>query len=595
MQILKNNFHSLNFIAFNSERNSYLFKNAKKNSILLSNLLLMGFSYSFAFAQTAPNAGVLQQELDLQRKRNLPPTPAPSLDAPKKSEAPSSLSKITVSTFNFEGNFLFSAEKLQQIVRPWINRPINFDELQSATAAIENSYLVAGYLASVTVPPQQINDGQVTINIIEGKLGKVVVESEEAKPRYLSERAKGYFTQSKDGKQFINTKTFERSLLLLNDVPGVSALGAFEAGSEPGTSDFRVSLEDTPLFLGQVALSNYGSTSTGEAQAVANLNFNNISGLGDQAVFNAIKSQGSDYVVAGYNIPVGSDGWKVGVQASYLQYKTVPSWSSTVTQGSANTISAYTTYALQRSQSANTNLRFNAEDRKYNNTQSGTTISDYKITAYSVGVNGNWANSESSIINYGLTYTYGDLNINDLTQAGQDFNGPGTAGAYSKYSFNLSHIQELSVITNTTWLNSIYGQLANKNLDSSEQIFLGGPYAVRAYPIAQSPGSHGFIYSSELNHRLNANWNIGGFIDIGAVQQYVNLYPGWQGLTHANNKYTLSATGLTAKFLYKKIVVDAALAYRIGDNPLYTFTGQQLNADNAYKKVQAWVRASIAF
>jgi hemolysin activation/secretion protein len=567
----------------------------KNSSFLLCNLLLISFGSSSAMAQIAPNAGALQQELDLQRQREAPPAPAPSFGSPKKSEAPSSLPRITVSTFNFEGNTLLSLDKLQEIIRPWVNRPIDFDELQSATAAIENAYSAAGYLASVTVPPQQIKDGQVTIKIVEGKLGKVVVESEGANPRYSPERAKGFFTQSKDGKQFINTKTLERGLLLLNDVPGVSALGAFEAGSEPGTSDFRVSLKDTPLLVGQVALSDYGSTSTGAAQAVANLNFNNISGMGDQAVLNAIQSQGSGYVVAGYNIPVGSDGWKAGVQASYLQYKTVPSWSSTATQGSANTVSAYATYALQRSQSANTNLRFNAEDRNYNNTQSGTTISNYQISAYSAGINGNWANSESSIINYGLTYTYGNLNINDLTQAGQDYTGPGTAGAYSKYSFNLSHFQELSVITNTTWLNSIYGQLANKNLNSSEQIYLGGPYAVRAYPIAQSPGSQGFIYSSELNHRLNANWNIGGFIDIGAVQQYVNLYPGWQGLTNANNQYTLSSTGLTAKFNYQKIIVDAALAYRIGNNPLYTYTGQQLNADNAYKKVQAWVRASIAF
>ena len=568
---------------------------ATKPKLLLCQLILIGFGSSATLAQIAPNAGALQQELDLQRQREAPPTPAPSYGKPKINEAPSTLPKITVSTFNFDGNTLLPTDKLQEILQPWTNRPIDFDQLQSATAAIESAYSAAGYLASVTVPPQQIKDGQVTIKIIEGKLGKVIVESENTNPRYSPERAKGFFTQSKDGKQYINTNSLERGLLLLNDVPGVSALSAFEAGSEPGTSDFRVSLKDTPLFTGQVALSDYGATSTGVAQASANLALNNISGMGDQALLSAIQSQGSGYVVGGYNIPVGSDGWKAGVQASYLQYKTVPSWSSTATQGSANTISAYTTYALQRSRSANTNLRFNAEDRNYNNVQSGTTISNYQISAYSAGISGNWANSESSIINYGLTYTFGHLNINNLTQAGQDYTGPGTAGAYSKYSFNLSHFQELSVIENTTWLNAINGQLANKNLNSSEQIYLGGPYAVRAYPVTQSPGSQGFIYSSELNHRLNANWNIGGFIDIGMVQQYVNLYPGWQGLTNANNNYMLSDAGLTAKFIYEKIAVDAALAYRIGNNPLYTYTGQQLNADNAYKKVQAWVRASFAF
>ena len=566
-----------------------------KHKLLLCQLILIGFGSSSALAQIAPNAGALQQELDLQRQREAPPMPAPFYSKPRINEAPSTLPKITVSTFSFDGNTLLPTDKLQEIVRPLLNRTIDFEQLQSATAVIENAYSSAGYLANVTVPPQQIKDGQVTIKIIEGKLGKVVVESENANPRYSLERAKGYFSQGKDGKQYININSLERGLLLLNDVPGTSALGAFEAGSEPGTSDFRVSLKDTPLFVGQVALSNYGSSSTGVAQALANLSFNNISGVGDQAVLNVIQAQGSAYVVGGYNIPVGSDGWRAGLQTSYLQYKTIPSWSATATQGSANTISAYTSYALQRSRSANANLRFNAEDRNYNNTQSGTTISNYQISAYSAGISGNWANSETSIFNYGLTYTLGHLNINNLTQAGQDYTGPGTAGAYSKYSFNLSHLQELSMISNTTWLNAINGQLANKNLNSSEQIYLGGPYALRAYPGTQSPGSQGFIYSSELNHRLNADWIMGGFIDVGMVQQYVNLYPAWQGLTNANNNYMLSDAGLNAKFIYEKLVVDAALAYRIGNNPLYTSSGQQLNADNAYKKVQAWVRASLAF
>jgi len=41
--------------------------------------------------------------------------------------------------------------------------------------------------------------------------------------------------------------------------------------------------------------------------------------------------------------------------------------------------------------------------------------------------------------------------------------------------------------------------------------------------------------------------------------------------------------------------VDGTLAYRIGDNPLRNSTGEQLNADNDYKKIQAWLRASYSF
>ena len=123
----------------------------------------------------------------------------------------------------------------------------------------------------------------------------------------------------------------------------------------------------------------------------------------------------------------------------------------------------------------------------------------------------------------------------------------------------------------------------------------GGAYGVRAYPTSQGGGSQGAILSSELMHRINENWQVGAFGDLGLVQQYVNLYSGWQGSTNANNNYQLGDAGITAKFTYDQLLVSASLAARIGNNPLYNSSGQQLNVDNAYKSVQAWVRASIPF
>ena len=241
------------------------------------------------------------------------------------------------------------------------------------------------------------------------------------------------------------------------------------------------------------------------------------------------------------------------------------------------------------------NLRVGIDDRTYSNNQSGTNISQYQITAFSVGVNGNFFDTANSVVNYGLTGVSGNLNIINLTQAGQDFSGPGTAGAYLKLSFNASRNQELSFLPNTTWLLSAYGQFANKNLNSSEQIYMGGPYAIRAYPVAQGGGSQGAIVSTELQHRLDENWQLGGFVDVGWVQQFVQTYPAWQGLTNASNSYQLAAAGLTLKYTYERWLVNAALALRVGENPLYNSSGQQLNTDNAYRTVQAWVRASYAF
>ena len=53
--------------------------------------------------------------------------------------------------------------------------------------------------------------------------------------------------------------------------------------------------------------------------------------------------------------------------------------------------------------------------------------------------------------------------------------------------------------------------------------------------------------------------------------------------------------GPIVRYTYQRWTVNALAAFRLGDNPLYNASGQQLNADNAYRTVQAWVKASYAF
>lgn len=555
---------------------------------------------SLAAAQSAPDAGALQRELDLQLERG---SKAPLVQPPKPVQAPEEKkgAQITLKQFRFEGNALFTNGELEQVVKPWVGKTVYISELQDATAAIQEFYASKGRIAQATLPPQEVKDGVVLIKIIEGKMGSVIVEPSDASgktsPRFSEERAKAYITRGLNGETYINTIPLERAMLLLNELPGVAATGAFEAGGESGFSNFRVKVSDTPWFSGQAALSNFGSASTGTYQAIANLNFNNLTGIGDQISLNAIQSQGSGYVVGNYIIPIGTSGWKAGLQSSYLQYMTVPSWSSTQTAGSAATIQANTSYALQRTQTANSTAKLSIENRSYNNVQTNpvTTLSSYEVTASNISISGDLSTSSGSFINYSAGFVLGHLGIRDDSQSQADQSGVGTAGSYSKWTFSLSHAQDIVFLPGTTWTNSVYGQLASKNLNSSEQIYMGGAYGVRAYPTSQGGGSQGAIFSSELNHRLNERWNIGAFADLGIVQQYVNLYSNWQGLTNANNNYQLGDAGISAKYFYGRAVVSGSLAFRVGNNPLYNSSGQQLNVDNSYKTMQAWVRANIPF
>jgi len=548
------------------------------------------------FDLKAQDAGALQRQLKDQIERSNPGIDVQATKPTEKKDINPNEQRVEIKGYRFKGNTLVDSVVLQELVKSWTNRPVGFSDLNDMTVSIQEFYAKQGRLAKANIPQQDLADGTILIEIVEAKLGNVLVIPKDGKTlRIDPERAKKYISVNNESGQFIDNNSLERSMMLLNDLPGVQTTGDFVAGNSLGETNFNVNLVDGPLFSGQVALSNFGSPSTGVIQGIANLALNDPLGIGDQVTLDAIQTQGSSFALLGYSMPVGYDGWRIGLQGSYLQYLTLSDWSSNKSDGTAKTLGANINYALSREQSGNSNLRFGIETRGYNNNIEGQNLSDYNINAFTVNMSGNIFDTNASVINYSATITSGNLRINNPSQAIQDLSGPGTQGNYIKLGINLSRYQQLSFLPNTTWIISANGQLSNKNLNSSEQIYMGGPYAVRAYPVAQGGGSSGLIISTELQYRLDTNWQVGMFADLGFIQQYMDTYTNWQGLTNANNNYQLGAVGPTIKYSYEKLSVNGILAFRLGDNPLYNSSGLQLNADNAYRTVQAWLRASYIF
>ena len=546
---------------------------------------------------SAQDAGALQRELQLQTQKSKSNQKPADVPAPKPAEAAADEQKIDVKGYKFKGNSLISEADLLEAVKPWSNRPISFNDLKDVVTAVQERYSKRGYLGQASVPPQDIEDGLVLIDVIEAKLGGIIVEAADPNQalRVDAEMIRLYFGRTVLGTPYIDTKPIESTLGLVNDLPGVRATGEFEAGNTSGESNFRVKLSDSPLFTGQVALSNYGAASTGVEQVVGNLAMNDPSGIGDQVTLDLITSRGSVYSQLGYTLPVGYAGWRLGAQGSYLQYQTLSSFSTNQSTGIASTMGINAVYPLLRESDHVIKVRFGLESRGYSNSEAGANISNYQILAFSTGINGSWTDTPKSLVSYGLTATFGNLTINNQSQAASDASGPATAGDYLKVAFNATRTQELEWLPDTSWVLSASGQWANTNLNSSEQIYMGGPYAVRAYPVSQGGGSQGVILSNELQYKYNEFWQLGAFVDLGYVQQYTNLYPNWQGLTNASNGYYLAAIGPTAKFTYQNWVVNGAVAFRVGDNPLYNSSGQQLNVDSAYRGVQGWIRATYPF
>lgn len=546
------------------------------------------------------DAGALQQNLEKQL-----PLPSPlALPEAQKPSSPQRESaakagevRFTVNSFVLEGIKTLPEATVQETLKAWVGKSVNFDDLQKACDAVVELYRKNGMTVQAILPPQKIDSGVVKILITEAKLSEVIVDTPQGDTRFGKHRAAEYITYANPIGAPLNMDKLERALIILNETPGVMVASQLEPGKNDGETAVRVQLTEPPVGAGRVELNNYGSRTTGANQGVIALNANNVTGIGDQAALNGIYSEGSQYIQGAYSIPGSKDGLRLGVAGTYLNYKNVSNYASpNGGWGDSWTAGLSAAYPLIRSQATNLNATMNYDVKSYMNKNQATqyVISSYNINNFSVGMSGNHYDGfgGGGISTGSVSLVFGYLDVLGTSTPGY---GAYTPPSFTKLAVSGSRNQQLTEDGLTSFYIAASGQMASVNLNSAEQFYLGGPYGVRAYPVAQAGGSQGGLATAELRHQLPQNVTISAFFDAGVVQQYKNIYPGWQGLTHANNTYSLMGAGLGVKWMYGGWNLAGSVAWKVGNNPLYNQYGQAVNTDGTTTNPRGWITASYTF
>jgi len=163
-----------------------------------------------AQAQVLPSdAGSLSQRIERERSQALPPA-----------QAPNGLS-VTTREFRFAGNTLLSDKQLRPTLQRFLNRSLDFSQLQAAAAAVAERYRAAGWVVRCYLPAQDIQAGVVTLQIVEARFGSTRVEG--AATRVKSAQVEALVQARQASGQPLSSKALERALLLADDLPGVSA------------------------------------------------------------------------------------------------------------------------------------------------------------------------------------------------------------------------------------------------------------------------------------------------------------------------------------------------------------------------------------
>jgi hemolysin activation/secretion protein len=155
----------------------------------------------------------------------------------------------------------------------YVGNNMSLLQLNEIVNAITKRYHDDGYaLSTAILPPQDITDGTIRIQVIEGGIDNIEIHGtyrDSPVAQDIIERIWQYHP--------LNMKDLELDMLLLNDLPGISVQAVFKppAESADGGTGLLLVFNDVP-FANSVSVDNEGSRYVGPYQFGFNTGINHL-------------------------------------------------------------------------------------------------------------------------------------------------------------------------------------------------------------------------------------------------------------------------------------------------------------------------------
>lgn len=523
---------------------------------------------AWAQVPALPDAGRLLEQL---RERPAPLATPPKVEREGDERPAPAAGDVTVRVegFDIAGNTRIATEELAAELEAYRGRDLRFSELSEAAARVTNLYRRRGYLvARAVLPPQDVQGGRVRLEVREGVLGQVRVQRGR-NLRLAPERIDGFLAELKPGT-VIREQDIESALLLLSDTPGVIVRSVLRPGAAPGTADLVVQVHENAGISAQVTADNHGSRYTGRNRLMVDVALNDLMGQGEALGVRSLTTfEGLTANTLLASVPIGTSGLRVGGSFTQLTYDIGLDVAPLHATGKAESAGLFLTYPVLRSRSANLQLQLGFERRHFEDhvlaVGAETAKRAERMTLSATGDVRDGIGGLPGFTSYSLGYTEGRLARLSAGDAAADAVSAETAGTYGKLEWSLARLQALP----GGWSArvSFAGQKASRNLDSSEEFYLGGAQGVRAYGQGEGAGDEGVLARIELRKALG---RVGGFqaegvtfYDAGRVR--IDQRP-WDP-TQASNDLTLRGAGVGLSLTRPNVAVSLSVAAPLGSTP----------------------------
>lgn len=542
-------------------------------------VMFAAIDFGTAHAQSPQDPGARflderKRERDLERLKNAQPGQKIVVAAPIRVEREAVC--FPINTIRLRGVTVLDGNELSGLIEAYKDTCMGQNAIGALLQLINKTYVEAGYITTrAYVPQQDLKDGELIIDVIEGKIEGFVYrvvdkdgKIEAGKPRKISSAF-----PTKPGDVF-QLRKIEQGLDQINRLASSQATVDLLPGSQPGTSLVVVTERKIDLYRGTVAYDNKGSDSTGidryrlsfEADDVLSLNeFYSVSYLG---------TQNTNVVAYNYSIPYGY--WTFSSSGSYSESLSgVTATSDLFNQtGSA---SVQLERLLSRDATQKTYAYVNAgyywNSRFINVAQ----LTPQNRTAISGGIRSEYY-LENGVFSVDLGMTHG------VPFFGADGDLPVLApdtprAEFEKFDYSLSYLHRFK--NGSRLSSSLFGQWSDDSLFSNEQLTIGGWDSVRGFHGDEASGEQGFTSRNELSFQFPEMSNVDPAIkpksdgwskfyneNIRAFSPYLFVDVGYVRNLALQDTSTMIGAGLGIRGSLRRASIDAALAFPLTQHNL---------------------------
>lgn len=566
-------------------------------------ILLSGLPGAMVAPVLAQDAGTLLQ--DQQRRQEQQRLQSgqskPEQRLPESREVQESGHTVEIRDIRLTGKIelLPEAERTRVIARAR-GQKLGVVGLQSLAGEITARLQQHGrLLARAILPPQDITEGVVEIQIVEGTLD--AVRFDRAKDVRVSETLLERIVARRPAARNAAREDLESALLHLNDLPGVSVRAKLTPGLASNTTNLVVGVDQAPIFTGSFWGDNHGNVSTGRDQGNMLVTLTDVTGRGDESKLFASAAEGQRFAQAMLSAALGASDLTANARYSWLGYENRDAVGRAAElEGTAHHAALSLDYSLIRSRDWNVRLSGGFAWKALTDESVGARLNDKRAwsTSFAVSVETRDEFLGGGLSSSSVSWAYGDIDLSRIPGAlASDAATLRTNGQYHRINASVARLQHVS--ERFSLFARVYGQWANGNLDSSEDFALGGPHGVRAFPVGEGRGDMGALGTLEFRYdaAVAPEWGdlqLSTFFDAGHiwVNETSTAVPALNACKC--NEFGLESAGIGLRWTWESLSVSASHAYALGSNPGRSrITGA--NADGKTDRQQLWLQGAIRF